>query len=313
MMNSEFVKGNFDNYVALDGEATELYLKEDLRPIRGLLMESADGTKKGFIPTISLKGRRITAHTSYQCFEKDVLNTTDGTYYMLYLDLRLYPYPSQTSRQENDSENHTNYVPYNLLYACAMNALQLISLQKPELGDILQTQHGEDRFRQANELVRSVLREHLLNGMEEREYVPAMESDFVENKSSFASEEKIFQTMAAMCSSNFKKDGVSIIRIGVDDKSLQVTGLENHLSKMGDIDYLTRSWLNKIKQCFGEDMIAAFHINFYKTPDRHLYCEITIDNAKVHPVDYKGRYFVRRASITDEVNKNAWYKLITAV
>ena len=60
-------------------------------------------------------------------------------------------------------------------------------------------------------------------------------------------------------------------------------------------------------------MLDAFHIHFYKTADRHLYCEITIENDKVHPIDYKGRYFVRRASITDEVTKNAWYKFITAV
>ncbi len=312
-MSNDFVKGNFENYVSVNQEATELYLKDDLRPIRGLLMESEDGTKKGFIPTISLKGRRIVAGTSYHCFEKDVLETTDGTYYMLYLDLRLYPYPAQYARQENESDPHANYVPYNLLYACAMNALQLVALREPALTDVLQNQYGEDRFRQANEIVRSILREHLLNGMEEKAYTPEMESNLVENKSSFASEEKIFQTMAAMCSSNFKKEGQSIIRVGIDDQTLQVTGLENHLSKMGDIDYITRSWLNKIKQCFGEDMIDAFHMHFYKTPDRHLYCEIMIDNEKVHPIDYKGRYFVRRASITDEVNKNAWYKLITAI
>ena len=183
----------------------------------------------------------------------------------------------------------------------------------PDLAEVLQTQHGEDRFRAANDIVRGVLRENLLNGMEEKEYTPEMESDFVENKSSFASEEKIFQTMAGMCSSNFKKGGSSRIRVGIDDQTLQVVGLENHLSKMSDIDYITRNWLNKIKQCFGEDMLDAFHIHFYKTADRHLYCEITIENDKVHPIDYKGRYFVRRASITDEVTKNAWYKFITAV
>lgn len=312
-MTNDFVKGSFANYVAQGEEAKELYLKEDLRPVRGILMESEDGTKRGFIPTISLKGRRIVTGTTYHCFEKDVLETTEGTYYMLYLDLRLYPYPQQQSRQYNDNEAHSNYVPYNLLYACAMNALQLISLQMPDLAEVLQTQHGEDRFRAANDIVRGVLRENLLNGMKEKEYTPEMESDFVENKSSFASEEKIFQTMAGMCSSNFKKGGSSRIRVGIDDQTLQVVGLENHLSKMSDIDYITRNWLNKIKQCFGEDMLDAFHIHFYKTADRHLYCEITIENDKVHPIDYKGRYFVRRASITDEVTKNAWYKFITAV
>lgn len=313
MMTNDFVKGSFANYVAQGEEAKELYLKDELRPVRGILMESEDGSKRGFIPTISLKGRRIVTGTSYHCFEKDVLETTEGTYYMLYLDLRLYPYPVQANRNYGEGETHTNYVPYNLLYACAMNALQLISMQMPGMAEVLQNQHGEERFRSANELVRNVLRENLLNGMEEKAYVPEMESDFIENKSSFASEEKIFQTMAAMCSTNFKKGGVSLIRVGVDDQTLQVTGLENHLSKMSDIDYITRNWLNKIRQCFGDDMLDAFHMNFYKTADRHLYCEITIDNDKTHPIDYKGRYFVRRASITDEVNKNTWYKLITAV